>query len=82
MPLTSVRAGVAAALLFWSLPVAAQPSAGQPAPAAVDVAALGPQVGERVPDFTLRDQHGAPRALRSVLGPTGGLLVFFRSADW
>ena len=47
-----------------------------------DVQSLGPQVGARVPDFTLNDQHGQPRTLTSLLGPRGLMLVFFRSADW
>jgi hypothetical protein len=49
---------------------------------APDVQTLGPKIGARVPDFTLPDQHGEIRALRSTFGPKGGVLVFFRSADW
>jgi cytochrome oxidase Cu insertion factor (SCO1/SenC/PrrC family) len=52
---------------------------GQPLP---DVQKLGPQVGQSVPDFTLTDQHGQPRTLASLMGRTGLMLVFFRSADW
>jgi cytochrome oxidase Cu insertion factor (SCO1/SenC/PrrC family) len=48
----------------------------------IDVSKLGPQVGERVPDFTLPDQTGKPRTLQSVMGPNGLMLVFYRSADW
>ena len=48
----------------------------------VDVSALGPQVGERVPDFSLQDQHGETRTLQSIMGPKGAMLVFVRSADW
>jgi len=52
-------------------------------PSAVpDVRKLGPQVGERVPDFTLNDQQGHSHTLTSLLGPRGLMLVFFRSADW
>ena len=47
-----------------------------------DPQTLGPRVGERVPDFTLQDQHGATRTLKSTFGPKGAVLVFFRSADW
>lgn len=55
----------------------------QPAtPTRAELDALGPQVGERVPDFTLVDQTGATRTLQSILGPNGALLVFFRSAEW
>ena len=43
---------------------------------------LGPQVGDRVPDFTLTDQHGQSRTLTSLVGPKGAMLVFYRSADW
>jgi peroxiredoxin len=39
-------------------------------------------VGERVPDFSLRDQNGNSRTLQSILGPKGAMLVFIRSADW
>jgi peroxiredoxin len=47
-----------------------------------DVQKLGPQIGARVPDFTLFDQQGQPRTLASLMGPQGLMLVFFRSADW
>jgi peroxiredoxin len=42
----------------------------------------GPKVGDTVPDFHLRDQNGTEKTLRSILGPKGALLVFYRSADW
>ena len=48
----------------------------------IEVGKLGPQVGERVPDFSLRDQNGAARTLQSIMGSRGAMLVFFRSADW
>ena len=48
----------------------------------VNVASLGPQVGESVPDFTLPDQNGQKRTLKSILGPKGAVLLFHRSADW
>ena len=47
-----------------------------------DPTTLGPKVGERVPDFSLQDQHGTARTLKSTFGPKGAVLVFFRSADW
>jgi len=58
-----------------------QPGA-QPAAAAPDVTRLGPQVGEKVPDFTLPDQDGRRRSLSSLMGEKGLVLVFSRSADW
>jgi len=42
----------------------------------------GPGVGTAVPQFSLPDQNGATQSLKSILGPKGALLVFYRSADW
>ncbi len=42
----------------------------------------GPEVGERVPDFTLPDCSGRSWSLPELLGPEGLLLLFHRSADW
>ena len=42
----------------------------------------GPSAGTMAPDFELPDQSSARHGLRSLLGPKGVLLVFFRSADW
>jgi hypothetical protein len=69
-------------LSIWCVRDAA---AGQGAPTArgkVDVSKLGPQVGQRVPDFSLPDQTGRVRTLESIMGPRGAMLVFLRSADW
>lgn len=59
-----------------------QPSRGTAMSTAPDVTKLGPQAGERVPEFALPDQHGRPRTLASLMGPKGLVLVFNRSADW
>jgi hypothetical protein len=48
----------------------------------IDVSKLGPQVGERVPDFRLNDQNGKTWTLQSIMGSKGAMLVFVRSADW
>ncbi len=42
----------------------------------------GPAVGERVPDFSAQDQTGHQQTIKSIMGPKGVMLVFFRSADW
>ena len=42
----------------------------------------GVEVGEPAPDFELPDQQGHPRSRASLLGESGLLLVFARSADW
>ena len=67
---------LAALLLGFSTLVAAQSRE------AIDVASLGPQIGERVPDFSLPDQNGQIHDLESIMGPNGAMLVFMRSADW
>jgi peroxiredoxin len=48
----------------------------------IDVAKLGPQVGEQVPDFSLQDQNGKTWTRQSIMGAKGAMLVFVRSADW
>ena len=48
----------------------------------IDVSRLGPQVGQVVPDFRLRDAQGKMWSRDSLMGPKGAMLVFSRSADW
>jgi len=48
---------------------------------------LGPKVGERVPEFSLSDQAGVTRSLRSSFGPKGAVAATRtgrpgRAADW
>jgi hypothetical protein len=75
-----VVVGVAAGSPF--APTAAAESQVNATATAPDITKLGPQVGEKVPDFSLLDQHGARRTLASLMGPKGLVLVFNRSADW
>jgi hypothetical protein len=70
------------ALLVTAGLSAAQSAQAPVARTKVDVSKLGPQVGERVPDFSLPDQDGRTRTLQSIMGPRGAMLVFVRSADW
>jgi hypothetical protein len=42
----------------------------------------GPAAGSPAPDFSAPDQAGRTQTLRSIMGPKGAMLVFFRSADW
>jgi hypothetical protein len=76
-------------LLWFSiatwLALVAPPVGGRQSPpprTKIDVSKLGPQVGERVPDFSLKDQNESTQTLRSIMGPKGAMLVFIRSADW
>ena len=80
-----VSAAVVSALLAATVvTISAQQSPAAAASPAqqVDVTRLGPQVGERVPDFSLPDQQGRAQTLKTLMGPSGAMLVFFRSADW
>jgi hypothetical protein len=42
----------------------------------------GPAPGDRAVEFSLADQDGRTQTLRSLTGPKGLMLVFYRSADW
>jgi hypothetical protein len=44
--------------------------------------ATGPEIGSTVPSFEALDQQGQVRDLKSIVGPKGALLVFFKSADY
>ena len=72
---------IALAGALCALPLAVPTEAAQER-TPVDVASLGPQIGEIVPDFSLPDQNGRIRTRDSILGPNGALLLFHRSADW
>ena len=75
---------VAASLLLVVLVglLSGSAQSGPPARMRIDISRLGPQVGERVPDFNLKDQRGTSWTLQSIMGTKGAMLVFFRSADW
>ncbi len=73
-----VRAALGIALVVSMSGVACEAQSRTP----VDVASRGPQVGERVPGFSLPDQNGQIQTLDSILGPNGAILLFHRSADW
>jgi cytochrome oxidase Cu insertion factor (SCO1/SenC/PrrC family) len=42
----------------------------------------GLKVGEKAPDFTLKDQEGKDRALKDLVKDGPVALVFYRSAAW
>ena len=84
-PMPNRISSIVTTAVVWALTsLVAQPTAQQssPQPTLPDVQKLGPQIGARVPDFTLLDQNGQSRTLASLMGPKGLMLVFFRSADW
>jgi len=55
---------------------------GQPALPKIDVAKLGPQVGQRIADFQLKDQNGRTWTRDALMGTSGLMIVLSRSADW
>jgi len=42
----------------------------------------GPEVGQKIPSFEVRDQFGKVQTLETLRGPKGLVLLFIRSADW
>ena len=72
----AVLVGVLAALVLGF------PSQAMQSRTPIEVASLGPQVGEQVPEFSLPDQNGRVWTRDSVLGPNGALVLFHRSASW
>jgi len=44
--------------------------------------AIGLEVGEKAPDFSLHDESGKVQTLETLKGKNGTVLLFFRSADW
>lgn len=75
----AMRISLVALLLtgLLALPVSAQQN-----PSSIDVAQLGPQVGDQIADFRLEDQQGRVWTLDSIMGPNGAMLEFSRSVDW
>ena len=70
--------------LLWAAALAvcflAQPAT--PQKQFTDTPDSGFAAGALAPDFELPDQSGRPRNWKSLAGPRGLVLVFFRSADW
>ena len=60
----------------------ATPLQGRQRAGQIDVTRLGPQVGERMPDFSLPDSQGKTWTRDSIMGPNGAMVVFSRSMDW
>ncbi len=71
-----------AGLLVGAVTVFLAGTAGAQTLEPINVSAMGPQVGESVPDFALPDQTGTVRTLESIMGERGAMIVFHRSADW
>jgi hypothetical protein len=48
----------------------------------LELLSIGLAVGQKAPEFSLRDQSGQVQTLESLRGKNGTILLFFRSADW
>lgn len=70
--------GFASALIGLGVAVSAVAAEARPAPP--DKTGLA--VGQKAPDFTLKDQTGAARSLADTLKQGAVAVVFYRSADW
>jgi cytochrome oxidase Cu insertion factor (SCO1/SenC/PrrC family) len=69
---------LAVAVVLLALPTAWSQGKGQPAPEEQ----TGMKVGEKAPQFALKDQEGKERSLDEFLKKGKVALVFYRSADW
>lgn len=81
-PSWSLRLVIAVFWLTLAAPAADAAQAPVLTKGPVDVSAVGPQVGQQIPEFRLTDQAGQVWTRESIAGPKGAMLVFFRSADW
>jgi hypothetical protein len=43
---------------------------------------IGLEIGQEAPAFVLMDQFGHEQSNKTLKGPKGTVLLFFRSADW
>ena len=82
MPACNLRQRSIALVAVGSALLLGTAAAQELGPTEINVAELGPQVGEIVPDFRLPDQYGEYWTRESIMGPRGAMLVFVRSANW
>ncbi len=50
--------------------------------ASTEPMSIGLAVGQKAPNFSLRDEFGHVQTLETLKGANGTVLLFFRSADW
>ena len=84
MRIFSARSAIIALVyaLAYSLTTGVPALSAPQSPSKIDIKQLGPQIGEKAPDFELQDQFGKKWSRDSIMGPNGAMVVFFRSADW
>ena len=71
--MTSMRIAGACVLLLALAATDAEPASPEKA---------GLAIGQRAPDFTLKEQNGRDVSLSAMLKKGPVAVVFFRSADW
>jgi len=42
----------------------------------------GPAIGDKIPEFSLRNQYGKLKNIKELIGKEGAILNFYRSALW
>ena len=75
-----MKTGIAALISFGLLTLAN----GQESRQTSDAVArpIGLDIGQHAPAFALMDQFGHEQSYKTLKGPKGTVLLFFRSADW
>ncbi|SRR6266849_10683271 len=76
----NVKTGIAVLISFGLLTLAS----GQESRQTSDAVArpIGLEIGQPAPAFALMDQFGHEQSNKTLTGPKGTVLLFFRSADW
>jgi len=73
---------IAVAMLFTMGMLALAGGREKPAAANSVAPAIGLEIGQPAPAFSLRDQFGHEQSNQTLKGSKGTVILFFRSADW
>ena len=75
-----MKTGIAVLISFGLLTLASGQESRQTSDAVAR--AIGREIGQQAPAFALMDQFGHEQSNKTLKGPRGTVLLFFRSADW
>jgi hypothetical protein len=76
----NVKTGIAVLMSFGLLTLASGQESRQTSGAVARP--IGREIGQQAPAFALMDQFGHEQSNKTLKGPKGTVLLFFRSADW
>jgi len=76
----NVKTGIAVLISFGLLTLASGQESRQTSDAVAR--SIGREIGQQAPAFALMDQFGHEQSNKTLTGPKGTVLLFFRSADW